>query len=291
MNKSLLALIMTLVLAGCSTLQKMTPSYKEAQRRADTLQQLQLSTMRFADQYSTRVVGATTRWQAATQDPEERLTAQIWKLEESEAAVINASGPNTIDCALDMVVLATLSRMVIDDQWTKYGTRAEFLRETQHDLEQGAWQLVTPVLSDKQKEQLNELIIQWREQHLDVSAVQAVHFSQFAKSIQPSESSRFSLLGFNPLSTLDPLSSLDPAVREITQTRQLAERSIFYFQRMPAIISMQAQRLSTKWRSLRKARARSQASNARRWWAVLRTHLPPACQTSSTGNVRPCSRI
>ncbi|MEY2919362.1 MAG: hypothetical protein RL261_667, partial [Pseudomonadota bacterium] len=42
----------------------------------------------------------------------------------------------------------------------------------------------------------------------------------------------------------DPLSNLDPAVREIAQTRQLAERAVYYGQRAPKLISMEAQRLT-----------------------------------------------
>lgn len=38
--------------------------------------------------------------------------------------------------------------------------------------------------------------------------------------------------------------NLDPAVRELAQTRQLAERSIYYLQRAPNLLDMQIERLS-----------------------------------------------
>jgi len=47
----------------------------------------------------------------------------------------------------------------------------------------------------------------------------------------------FSLIG------LDPFGSIDPAVREIEQTRVLAERSIFYLQRAPNLLDMEVERL------------------------------------------------
>ncbi len=53
-----------------------------------------------------------------------------------------------------------------------------------------------------------------------------------------SSTSIFSFLG------IDPLSNLDPAVRELAQTRQLAERAVYYGQRVPKLISMEAQRLA-----------------------------------------------
>jgi DNA repair ATPase RecN len=43
---------------------------------------------------------------------------------------------------------------------------------------------------------------------------------------------------------LDPFTSLDPAVREIAQTRELAERAIYYMQRTPGLLDMQVEKLT-----------------------------------------------
>ena len=63
----------------------------------------------------------------------------------------------------------------------------------------------------------------------------------FATSMTPtgtaSTGSVFSFLG------IDPLSNLDPAVRELAQTRQLAERAVYYGQRTPKLLGMEVQRL------------------------------------------------
>jgi ABC-type transporter Mla subunit MlaD len=48
---------------------------------------------------------------------------------------------------------------------------------------------------------------------------------------------------FNMLG-LDPFSSLDPAVREITRSRQLAERTVYYAQHVPNLLDMQVERLT-----------------------------------------------
>ena len=75
-------------------------------------------------------------------------------------------------------------------------------------------------------------------------AVPFIHFEDFAFATgatptgTTSSSSIFSVLG------IDPLSNLDPAVRELAQTRQLAERAVYYGQRAPKLISMEAQRLA-----------------------------------------------
>ncbi len=245
MYKSLTLVIATFALVSCSTLQKVSPSHQRAQERTRELERLQLTTMRYSDQYRTRVVEGVNSFQSGAVTPEERLTAQNWKVLQVEAVYIDAGGPNPALNALDLVVLATLSRMVIDDEWAQYGTRIELLRKAHHDLEQSAWDLARPVLSDAQSAQLRDIIARWRERHPTVRSVGAIHFIDFAQSIGepgPGETGRvgsiFSIVD------LDPFADLDPAIQQITQARQLAERSIFYFQRMPDIVSMQAEQLT-----------------------------------------------
>jgi hypothetical protein len=43
---------------------------------------------------------------------------------------------------------------------------------------------------------------------------------------------------------LDPLSGLDPTVREVTRSRELAERALFYVQRMPMLMTWRVEALS-----------------------------------------------
>lgn len=244
MNKALTALVATFGLVGCSTMQKMTPSYQHAQERTHVLEQLQLTTMRFSDEYRTRVVEAVNRFQAGAVTPEERLRAQNWKVLQAQAIYIDADGPNPALNTLDIVVLATLSRMVIDDAWTQYGNRILFLQQTHHELEQRAWELAKPVLSDAQAVQLRDIIARWRERNPTVRSVGAIHFTDFAKSIgEPGPSEEQRIGSIFSIVDLNPFADLDPAIQEITQTRQLAERAIFYFQRMPDIVSMQAEQL------------------------------------------------
>jgi hypothetical protein len=75
--------------------------------------------------------------------------------------------------ALDMVVLASLSRMVVDDTWAagQYGARAKPIRDTHRALEDGAWPLVNGVLTPEQVTKLRELIAQWRAQHPQVRSL------------------------------------------------------------------------------------------------------------------------
>jgi hypothetical protein len=228
----------------------MMPDKRAVRAPTQQLQNLQLSVMRFADEYVGRTGEVLNQFQASAERPEERLRTQSWKLQQATSAYTIASGPNPVSNALDMVVLASLSRLVLDDAWVgdAYGARAAPVQATYRALEGEAWQLLVGVLSDTQMTRLHEILTRWRNEHPNVRAVSYIHFRDFAKSVgapRPGEEresgSLFSML------RIDPLAGLDPAVREIAQTRELAERSIYYMQRAPALIDMEAERLTDQF--------------------------------------------
>ena len=241
-----------LACGGCSIFENLTGSKsaaaKQAQVQASELQQLQLNVMGFADEYAGSIREPVQRFQLTTEDAEARLLAQNWKLSQSTAAYTIASSPNPVANAVDMVVLATLSRMAIEDAWVgeKFGERAAPLRDAHRHLEQRAWTVAADMLTAAQSAELKHLIEDWRAQNPNVRAVAYVHLGDFAKSIgrpkageeQERKGGLFHLIG------LDPIGQLDPAVREITQTRQLAERTIYYAQRAPNLLDMQVERLT-----------------------------------------------
>ncbi|MBS0577791.1 MAG: hypothetical protein JSR36_00860 [Proteobacteria bacterium] len=223
------------------------PAKREAQRQTQMRRDLQLHVMRVADEYVGQTSEVLDRVKGGFPNPADRLVIQNWKLQQATAAYTAASGPNPVINALDLVVLASLSRMVLEDEWVhdKYGAKALPVQEAYSRIEVEAWELLDDVLKPAQREQLRAMLVQWRAEHPHVRVVAYIHFSDFAHSVgepKPGEEEQtgnlFSLLG------LDPLSSLDPAVREIGQTRELAERSIYYFQRAPTLLDMQIERLT-----------------------------------------------
>jgi hypothetical protein len=250
-------LMVVLTISGCNTLRRATGTQAKADERAEQLQLVQLEVMRYADEYAGRLIGPVTDFQRETQLASERLAAHNWLLSQTTSAYTVASGPNPITNTLDMVVLATLSRMVIEDTWVSelYGERAADLRETHQALEPRAWSLVEEVLTEEQRARLREVIEEWRTRNPKVRAVAYIHFHDFAKAIghprageANTPGSLFAVLG------LDPLSTLDPAVREIAQTRHLAERAIFYLQRAPRLMDMQIQRLTYEFTAMPETR-------------------------------------
>lgn len=229
---------------GCSTMQRLTPK-DESERRAAHLQALQLKVMRYADDYTGRMRDALVSLDLQSTPPEVRLLAQNWRVGQATAAYTIASGPNPTINALDMIVLASLSRMVGEDQWQQNdGPVGQALLAAHRDLERQSWSLVEGLLDAQRTQQLHDLIERWRAENPTVRAVAQVRFADFsALELRRDDESHgggslFAFIG------LDPLSNLDPAVRELEQTRQLAERTIYYLQRAPALLDMEIERLA-----------------------------------------------
>ena len=242
------ALVAMLVMLGaCSTIRSMMPAAREAQRIQQIQRELQAKCMRFADQYVGRVVEESARFERVTADPELRVLVSSWALSQANSAYSIAAGESGIVSALDMVTLAVLSRMVIEDTvLPRFPEEAQPLLDTHRQLEASAWKLTDEYLTPEQTEDFHTVLAQWRAKNPRVTTVAFVHFVDFAKAIgrpAPGESSSsgnlFGMLG------LDPLAGLDPAVKQIEQTRLLAERAIYYLQRVPYVVNLQVDRVTS----------------------------------------------
>ncbi len=111
------------------------------------------------------------------------------------------------------------------------------------------------MLTPEQVSSLHQSIAQWRKQHPDVRAVAYIHFRDFAEAAGGSGQSSAASASLLSIVGIDPLSNLDPAVQEIAQTRQLAERAIYYMQRAPDLLDMQVERLSYQFAAMPETRS------------------------------------
>jgi hypothetical protein len=172
--------------------------------------------------------------------------------------------------------------MVIEDGGTaRFGGQAGALLAAQRDLESLAWQLADGVLTPPQQDDLRRLLADWRTRHPDAINAPFVRFQEFAavgtsdvatKGKLTLPSSLMGLVG------LDPMAGLDPAVRQVEQSRLLAERALYYAQRIPVIMDLQldrsVNRLATGPESQRlQANATSLTDSAARF-AALAEALP-----------------
>jgi hypothetical protein len=244
------AVAIALLCSACQTIRQVMPAAREAQRVQEQMSQLQARVMRYADEYVGRVVEDSARFRETVDDPNARYVIAGWRLSQANSAYAIAAGPSPVVNALDIVTLATLSRRVIEEQLLpRYpeDPGAQRLLETHRELERSAWTICDEFLTQSQVAEFRDVIDEWRRQHPEVASVAFIHFLDFAKQIgrpRPGESAAsgglFAMLG------LDPLSGLDPAVREIEQTRQLAERTIYYMQRVPYVLNLQFERVTSE---------------------------------------------
>jgi hypothetical protein len=157
------------------------------------------------------------------------------------------SGPNPNVNLLDLVSLTTLTRMSVENYWTKKtnGPVFEPWLATSRVLETNAWDLAARFLRPDQVNELRQGIEQWYARTPEVHTAffarphAFVAMARTEKAIQEKRAgSVFSLV------SVDPVAQLEPAVREVTQSRLLAERAMYTAQRMPFLLRLQAELLA-----------------------------------------------
>ena len=211
-----------------------------------TLTVLQQQVMRFADTYVATIAQACDDLSANATNEDLRLIGLQWKLGQATSAYTDATGQNPVLNALDMLVLTTMARMVVEGYGVDtYGAAIRPLLKTQREMETNAWMLAAGALKPAQQQELRDLIQAWREKNPHQRYIGPIRFREFVTALGRAPTSAtttptsiFSLL------FLDPFSGLDPTAAAIQETRELGERAMYYSQRMPMLLSWQAEVLA-----------------------------------------------
>jgi hypothetical protein len=238
-SRAALILTLALPLAACAGWLDRSKSEEETTRRF--LSQLQLGVMGFADRYVDTVARACTRAQSEEAiDPRLRYRLMDFQTKQAMAAVQIAAGPDPNINAVDMVVLASLTRKAVARNLPEsMGTKAESMIEAFARLEQGAWSLVH-FLTPAQQADLRRRLAAWPSNVTSLDTVAFNRLADLAKvggppvNEQNAENSILALIG------IDPLAKLNPAAREIERGRILGERAIYYPGRTPVLLDLQA---------------------------------------------------
>ena len=237
---------------GCSHLpfvkRAQGPANIAAQGRATlTVSELQFENLRFADNYSNSVAHAADRVSKEIGSRDAQVEALKWKLEQATAAYVDATGQNPLWNALDLVGLATVSRMVIEDAKSRelFGGDLDVLLQTHRSLETTAWNLADQFLEPSEHQELADLFAEWRKQNPNERSVSGVHFREFALALgKGSSPSTVKATSIFSLLYLDPFAGLDPTTVAIEQSRELASRTVAYAERMPTLLRWQAELLA-----------------------------------------------
>jgi len=174
---------------------------------------MQNQVMRFADHYSVTVGQAVDEYLPQATTSAARLAGLRWKLSQATAAYVDATGPNPVLNALDLVVLATVSRMVAEDSVDDvFGPDGSSILEAHRKLEADAWAAASRVMKSSQRQELKEMIEEWRRKNPHQRQVAATRMRELAVAVgrtpQASAAAPNSIFGFL---FLDPLAGLDPA--------------------------------------------------------------------------------
>jgi len=212
-----------------------------------TLYELQSQIVDFGDEFIQRTSQAADALENELPGARGRQFAHAVKLQSAQAAITNISGPNPFVATLDMVVMVTLVREVLEEEAEpRLGGHSEVLLEAFKKSEADIWQLAARILTQDQLNQLSEAIEDWRFDNPELKYVFSSRLSDFAaeRGLAPTTAGGgalpSSIFGFL---YLDPLAGLDPTVREIEQSRLLAERAIYTAQRTPSILRWQVEGL------------------------------------------------
>jgi hypothetical protein len=219
---------------------------------------LQAGVMRFADTFASRIYQATQEFADKAGTPEARIEALTWSVRQSTSAFTVATGPNARVNLLDMVVLVTLGRMVHEEYLLPkvWGEVDRPMLDAFQSLEKDIWDVAVQMLTPAQQDELRALLREWRDKNPDMSGTAFVRLPAFEDLLKVSlEAKKESGGGLGDLLSVDPLAGLEPAVRELEQTRLFAERTMFYVQRAPILLSTQVQLLTMKLARLPETRS------------------------------------
>ncbi|MBK7875202.1 MAG: hypothetical protein IPJ77_05550 [Planctomycetes bacterium] len=220
-----------------------------AARAEVQLGEVQTDLMRFADTFATSINQASTDFAERVGTPEARIQALSWSIGQSSSAYTIASGSNPRLAVLDMIVLVTLGRMTHEEYWLPkvWGESDRPMLVAFTQLEAKLWEFAETVLQPAQRDAVRETLREWREQNPDMGLTAFVRLPMFEEILRARGASDPAHGGlFGDLLTVDPLAGLEPAVREIERTRLFAERSMFYVQRAPLLLSNQVELLSLR---------------------------------------------
>lgn len=232
--------VAALILCACQSVQTQPQQSRAAVGSLDTAdgmtrQQLDAEVRRFAQRYSSKLTQFFDAQRQGDVSPAERRRLTIVQLEVNNAAIGIAIGDNPITNLLDMMVLATLTRMMSEEVAVDYHGEegAAVMLDFAEKLEKDIWTIADSVLTPEQQGQLMDLIEAWRAENREQYYVYQVRFGSFSRADAEE------LVEIEKTGGL--LSQFARTVDEVDELRLFGERLLFYLQFAPYLTNLQAQ--------------------------------------------------
>jgi hypothetical protein len=203
---------------------------------AEKLAEIDQATFGYADRFVTLLSDACDKAAKDNPSADARRAALRIKLHNASSAysIVTASSP--LMQLLDLTTMVTLGHIQwVDEGQAKqtFGSAARPVEEAFSKAHQDIWALAGRFLSEEDLAAARQQIVDWRKQNPEVGMLAYVRFDDFGSGRSAGTHSKFSG-GF--------FSQLSEANRNIDETRQLAQRALYFVQRAPRLIQWQVER-------------------------------------------------
>jgi hypothetical protein len=201
-----------------------------------TRKQLDAEIRRFAQSFAAKLNQFFEDVRESDLTPDERRHVVLAQTRANNSVINIAIGDNAVTNLLDMLVLATLSRMVAekDDTADSYGAaRAAALVDMTRVLEADIWGLSDQVLTGQQQAELKSLIVDWRADNPGLDNIYHIRFGSFP-GVDAGDLAEVQRDG----GLLSQFARTADAAEELSE---LGERTLFFSKFAPHLISLQVQ--------------------------------------------------
>lgn len=198
--------------------------------RASLLQQ---EVMDFSDAYSLAIGQEVDKYIRGQEDPQKRLAAETWKTLFAAAAMGIAAGRDPSSNLLDMYVFMRLTSDATRRYWVPevFGDDAAGINAANAKLLRELEGTLLEFIDAAQKEEIDAMIGRWRGEHSDMVYVAGIRLRDLAEL----RSRRAGVRG----GPIPVLADMQKAVGEVDAAVQVAERMMFYLERLPQLAAMQ----------------------------------------------------
>jgi hypothetical protein len=191
--------------------------------------ELQSELMSYADRFASILAQSLEDFDALGPSPESRRFVLDDIVHAMSSAFTTAAEPNPQAALLDMVTIATLGRMIYEDNIRKrYGKPIEVMTKGFGELENDIWQIAAKILSIEQQHELRTTILEWRKRNPDKIIYNYFSFSDFAADRRKSTLVKKDETG-------GMFKSVQQATQQVEETRMLAERGLYLATRLPLL--------------------------------------------------------
>lgn len=198
--------------------------------RASLLQQ---EVMDFSDAYTLAMGQEIDKYIRGQDDPQKRLAAETWKTFFDAAAMGIAAGRDPSSNLLDMYVFMKLTSDATRRYWVPevFGEGAAGLNAANAKLLGELENTLLEFIDAGQKEEIDSMIGRWRAEHRDMVYVAGIRLRDLAEL----RARRTGVRG----GPIPVLADMQKAVGEVDAAVQVAERMMFYLERLPQLASRQ----------------------------------------------------